>query len=1245
MSDSQDRTPPRADPAIQRIDIICDGFEAEWLAGRRPHFQAFLSAAAEQDRPNLFDELVAMDIEYRRNAGETPTYEDYAKPFPEYSVAIRRAIQSPSEGMHGHAAQETWRGYHAITLLGKGTSGAIYRARRGKQLVAIRELAPELVDNNEAFTRFQSELQKVLKLHHPNLVRAIELSEDRGRHFVVSEYVTGVDFATLVTRHGLVPAAEACELISQAATGLGVAHEIGYVHGNLKPDKLILAGQDGERPIVKILGLGFASLSKRKSAMQADMAQFQFSAPEVRDSRESVDTRADIYALGACLQILLYGKAAADNENLPTFDQETIGLTPESTQQRQVDLPAGLAEIVDRMLQENPTARIATTQDVVNALAPFAEQADLETLATDANSPTLFGGSVKSHTGASSQSSGDEVEPKPMPVELPGYEMKELLGRGGMGVVFRARQVELDRDVAVKLVLSGQLASEEQRMRLRLEAEAVASLQHPNIVQVYDAGDFNSQPFLVMEFVPGESLDRHMEKSAFSCREAAALIETLSRGIHAAHLRGIVHRDLKPANILMTPAGIPKITDFGLAKRLSDDMSRTRSGMLLGTPRYMAPEQAAGGVARVGPAADIYSLGAILYQLLTRQPVFDAESLWELLEAIKNADPTPLRKLRQDVPRDLETICLKCLAKETSHRYESAEHLAEDLQRYRTSRPILARHVGTFERTLLWARRRPVIAALCSAVLLLGLLTLIGGGWYHLQLLRERDRAERRFQLASHAVGQIMDEVGEDRLIIEPGVEQRRQELLEKALTICRNLTEENRTDIAARRRLGFAHRRTGDVQRLLGDYQAAEASYGQAIGILSVLVREHPRDDESNRQLAAAHNFAGELYRTTGRGDEARVAYEEARQIQQALTARSNNADVVAELARTLYNLGLVEKNANQLDAAMQRLLNAAGLLESLTNAPDAPAGHRQHLARVNLNRGSVLRLLKRSDEAAAAFEEAIREFESLANSRPRFTEYRFELAVALNNHGNLLGLKDQTLATSQLGRSREMLAQLAREYPRVPVYQQELANACNGLAAVLAAQGHLEQASTAWTEATQSLERLHTMGKSSSTTHADLGMCLGNLGRLRLMQGNLAQAESFLERGLAEMGPVLKSHPQHPSYRRATFNQCGDLAKVLMRQGRFDQGLEKAPQLTIDFEGPLTSRLLRLAFLNNCLREIDSDEKLSASQQSAWRERFAEASLPHLEQALRDDELAEFVQSSHRFAKLREIASRKNR
>jgi serine/threonine protein kinase len=263
-----------------------------------------------------------------------------------------------------------------------------------------------------------------------------------------------------------------------------------------------------------------------------------------------------------------------------------------------------------------------------------------------------------------------------------GYEIQGVLGRGGMGIVYKARQIGLDRLVALKMVLGGIHATPDELERFRREAEAVAKLQHPNIVQIYEVGDCDGRPYLSLEFIGGGSLAQKLNGLPMPAAKAAGLVATLARAIHLAHERGIVHRDLKPANVLLTEDGTPKITDFGLAKRLDRDSGRTRSGAIMGTPAYMAPEQASGRSKDVGPATDVYALGAILYELLTGQAPFRADTPIDTVLLVLEREPPPPRALNPSASRELEAICLKCLEKNKADRYLSAAALAEDLERY-----------------------------------------------------------------------------------------------------------------------------------------------------------------------------------------------------------------------------------------------------------------------------------------------------------------------------------------------------------------------------------------------------------------------------------------------------------------------------------------------------------------------------------------------------------------------------------
>jgi WD40 repeat protein len=317
------------------------------------------------------------------------------------------------------------------------------------------------------------------------------------------------------------------------------------------------------------------------------------------------------------------------------------------------------------------------------------------------------------------------------PVQVGAYEVLGELGRGGMGVVYKARHLALKRVVALKMIRADAHVGADQLARFRTEAEAAARLQHPNIVQVFEVGEWvaaegEARPFMALEFVPGTSLDRQLRGSLPMPQEAAALVAVLADAIEFAHDRQVVHRDLKPANVLIAADGTPKVADFGLAKQLDAEGGQTQTGAILGTPYYMAPEQARGDVVAVGPRTDVYALGAILYEALTGRPPFKGATLIETLEQVRSADPVPPGKVARGVPRDLETVCLKCLAKDPAQRYRSAAALADDLRRFLAGEPVRARAVGRGERAWRWARRRHrrLAVAGVGVVLVVGLSAL-----------------------------------------------------------------------------------------------------------------------------------------------------------------------------------------------------------------------------------------------------------------------------------------------------------------------------------------------------------------------------------------------------------------------------------------------------------------------------------------------------------------------------------------
>jgi serine/threonine protein kinase len=316
------------------------------------------------------------------------------------------------------------------------------------------------------------------------------------------------------------------------------------------------------------------------------------------------------------------------------------------------------------------------------------------------------------------------------------YQLLEEIARGGMGIVYKARQLSLNRVVALQLVLSGQFASEEEVERFRREAEAAANLDHPNIVAIHEVGQHEGQQYFSMAYVEGRSLAEIIRKSPLSPVQAARYVETVARAVEYAHQQGTLHRDLKPANILIDRDVQPRIPDFGLARRVEADSELTNSGQILGSPSYMPPEQASAEHGTVGPSSDVYALGAVLYDRVIGRPPFQAETPPDTLPRVLGSEPASPRSLNPSVPRDLETICLKCLEKEPKNRYLTARELAEELRRLLNGEPIQARPITALGRTWRWRKRNPVVSSLAAAlvVALVGGLAGVTWQWYRAEV-------------------------------------------------------------------------------------------------------------------------------------------------------------------------------------------------------------------------------------------------------------------------------------------------------------------------------------------------------------------------------------------------------------------------------------------------------------------------------------------------------------------------------
>jgi tRNA A-37 threonylcarbamoyl transferase component Bud32 len=458
------------------------------------------------------------------------------------------------------------------------------------------------------------------------------------------------------------------------------------------------------------------------------------------------------------------------------------------------------------------------------------------------------------------------AEPRSQSAELPnlpGYEVLALIDEGGMGTVYRARQPRLQRQVAVKMVRAGRHARADQLDRFRAEAEAVARLRHPHIVQIYEVGEWQGQPYFSMEYVADGNLAQRLARGLVPPREAAEMIRTLAEAMHHAHTCGVVHRDLKPANVLLrrkhtgldgggeSESFEPLVGDFGLAKLL-DEAGPTRTGMVLGTPQYLAPEQAEGRAQDVGPVTDVHAIGIILYEMLAGRPPFLGANTLEILEQVRGTDPMPPSRVQPRIPAELEVICLKCLAKEPSRRYTAAAELADDLGRYLRGEPIRARRTPAWQRAARWARREPMLAGFATVTVctVLALIGVWGNFTYQLraaaaQLQKERDEATQL---------QVLAEEGQRKA----EAEKSRSESL---LTRCMSAIDEHARATAQSREMKQLTGEPGSIPFVVARVYAASAKVYRNDTQLSEADRDRFAERYAAKAVELLHQAADHRY------------------------------------------------------------------------------------------------------------------------------------------------------------------------------------------------------------------------------------------------------------------------------------------------------------------------------------------------------------------------------------------------
>jgi serine/threonine protein kinase len=656
-------------------------------------------------------------------------------------------------------------------------------------------------------------------------------------------------------------------------------------------------------------------------------------------------------------------------------------------------------------------ARLAKLIERVKARGPRAFGQDQR----DECRADVHGDDAQAGTMTRLHAGGEPASPSPgsLPT-IAGHEVLGVLGHGGMGVVYQARDRDLDRYVAVKMIAGGSVADPARRRRFEVEARAVARLQHPNILQVHRIGEHEGCPFLVLEFAEGGSLAERLAEKPQPPSVAAALVETLARAVQVAHDHGIVHRDLKPRNILLSADGIPKVSDFGLAKLLDSDSKETRTGHLLGTPSYMAPEQTDERAKSVGPQTDVYGLGAILYQALAGRPPFLGGSALETVRLVNSTEAIPPRQSRPEVPKDLETICLRCLEKEPARRYASARDLADDLRRFLEGRPIVARSVSSAERLWRWCRRNPALSGSGAAVVAILLISSIVASTWAYRAIRaeastrlERDRAKTvnefwtkdllakasPFNQAglgprpdpdvrlSTVLDRASDTIG-TRFVSQPLVEatvrqtlgetyqqlglyRQAQPHLERTLELRRHSLDPVDPDVfTAMNRLGSLHNADGK----LAD---AEALLVPAMdGLRRVLP---PDDPESLKSMSDV----GQLYLTQGKLDAAESLFKKVLE-----TRRNRHGEQHPETLEAMRNLAVLYRSQGELaektgmpSEAEAKYKRAESLSVRVADTCESQMGtEHPSTLQAKRNLGETYESLAKIQEASRCYDEALR-------------------------------------------------------------------------------------------------------------------------------------------------------------------------------------------------------------------------------------------------------------------------------
>jgi serine/threonine protein kinase len=845
-----------------------------------------------------------------------------------------------------------------------------------------------------------------------------------------------------------------------------------------------------------------------------------------------------------------------------------------------------------------------------------------------------------------------------------GYEIEGEIARGGMGIVYLARQNALGRQVALKMIHRGAHASPEELSRFRREAQAIATLQHPNIAQVFDVGEQDGTPYIAMEVVRGPTLAEHLADGPMDAPAAAQLLIPLAEAIGHAHARGIIHRDLKPSNILLEleePTSItlsgerprtihPKVVDFGLAKQTAAMNGDTATGHLMGTPKYMSPEQASGANKSITEKTDIYSLGIILYEAMVGRPPFDGSTAWEVLEQVSSTEPVHPRSLRPSIPRDLATICMKCIEKTPTDRYASIAALLEDLRRFSTGRAILARPTPFAVRLWKLAKRHPIQASLGFCALL-----AIGGLFAASLLFNQRlsrslkeqriasRQAEENYQTALEAVDKALERIGFDQLANQPGMERVREGLLADAVRLYEKLAANQpqaesslvgEQDFGPIEQHADALSKLGAIQTLLGQTDQARENLSRAIDIQRRLVRDVPGQPGLIHGLAISQvnlgrltkdpqcfQWAADLLRPIRdtypacrqslvqainqlslfqKEDEREAMLQEVRELtKSALSDSPEDPSLRLTLGQAMHNLGLLYMNTHRIDQAEESIAEALNAFLVLVADHDGVYDYQASLAEclaaianLEFRRGDFAGGMQHMNECYA-----IREL--LVARYPSVLEHRESLARSYQTHAaSLTSMQKNAEALAMARRGLETAERLQADHPRrQSAYLVAAGQSLMG--STLLANGQADDAAKNFDQASKTFEELVAQFPDEIDYRIQSGVASMNYSNV-LRSASPEKALRYIDRAVTLLMDAYQKNPSRSDYQSYAYNACGAHAQSFEALARHSEAadmwrkaIELAPKEDVRW------LKLRLAFAS--LRSEAVQPAVEIAQQTA--------------------------------------------